>query len=197
MSLTKVQNNAFIPSIYAKAPIPQNCLQQKIPSLSFSKLNWKEQSIKQIDKWDVRLEEIIPNFFLQKKIDEWALYIESHFSPFYEFNMWLNSNGEGNWKMQLITFLVKLPIRSARNIFKLFYQVIQTILYTTVHPLKSVNYIAKNLILIIDELEKAETWAQMGAGTAGTFIGQSCITGTSFSIIRTPDLLETTSLWRC
>lgn len=183
MSLTKVESNLFTPSIYAKAPNSPIPLHPNIPNLSFSNLNWKERSIEQIDKWDERLEEIIPNFFLQKKIDEWCLYVESLFSPFYEFNIWLNSNGEGNWNMQLATFLAKLPIRSARNIFRLFYEVIQTTLYTTIHPLKAVNLLSKRLIQIIDELEKPESWAQIGTGTTGTLIGQCWIARSPISII--------------
>lgn len=67
MSLTKVESNLFTPSIYAKVSNSPPPLHSNIPNLSFSNLNWKERSIEQIDKWDERLEEIIPNFFLQKK----------------------------------------------------------------------------------------------------------------------------------
>lgn len=154
--------------------IPQNI---KKPS------NWHEKAIYQLNKIDAKLDEKLPNFAIQNKIDHLAHLIEQKFAPLKQFNDWLDSNGEGKWYKKLAIFLAKLPARAVRNILRLIYEIIKNIIYTIVHPLKSLNNIAKLLIHLVHELTKPETWSKIGVGMIGASLGQALITGNPVSVI--------------
>ena len=107
--------------------------------------SWNNRVIIYLSNLDDKLDKRIPNIWIQNKIDEVGRYIEKEFEPLEEFNKWLDINGIGSWYKQLATFLYKLPLRALRNIIRLLYSIIKGILYTTVHPLKSLNKLAKLL----------------------------------------------------
>ena len=144
---------------------------------------WHTRLINQINNCERKLDELIPNNSIQKNIDSLVERLEKKFSPLYEFNKWLNSNGDGKWYQQLATFLVKLPARSVRNIIQLLYNIIKGIVYAATHPLKSLTHLAKMLIALAHELTKPEVWSKMGVGLIGAGLGQSLVTGDPMSVI--------------
>lgn len=147
------------------------------------KMRWNERAIYRLNQWETKLESAMPNFEFQNKIDAIGRYIKKKFAPLKEFNRWLDSNGHGAWHVQLATFLAKLPARAIRNIVKLVYQIIKTILYGVTHPLKSLTRLAKLIVSLIDALTKPETWSKIGAGMIGASLGQTAITGNPISLI--------------
>lgn len=144
---------------------------------------WHERAISQLNDFDCKLEELIPNFSLQTRIDALGQSIEKMFAPLVKFNNWLNSNGHGSWYRQLAAYLVTLPAYAVRNILQQVYTIIRGITYGTVHPLKGANNLAKMLVTLVHELTKPETWAKMGAGTIGTSLGQAAIGGNLLSLV--------------
>ena len=145
------------------------------------KLRWNEKAINFLSKVDAKLEEEMPNFEIQNKIDRIGLLIEKKFAPLKEFNQWLDSNGQGKWYKKLAIFLAKLPARAVRNIIRLLYNIIKGIIYTAVHPLKSLNNIAKLIINLAHELIQPETWSKIGVGMVGASFGQALIAGNPIS----------------
>ena len=167
---------------YIQQPSLQPSLQVNLPTLSDSG-HWHERLIAQLNHWDAALEAHLPNVVLQDNIDALGCYIEEQFAPLQEFNVWLNSNGQGTWYLQLATCLAKLPVRAARNIVQLMYNVIQGILYTAVHPCKALNHLAQQIVSLAHALTQPETWSKIGAGAMGTACGQALITGLPLSVI--------------
>ncbi len=144
---------------------------------------WNERIVTHRNKWDNAFDAKMPNFIVQQKIDELAIYIQGKFAPLTKFNEWLDSNGEGNWHRQLATFLVKLPLRAVRNILNLLYNIIKELFFAMSHPLKALNHLAHLIVSLIYELSKPETWSKMGVGMVGASFGQALVTGNPLSII--------------
>jgi hypothetical protein len=119
----------------------------------------------------------LPDNTLQKKMDEMGLYLEEKFACFPEFNQWLNTNNEGDWYQKLAMFLVKLPPKAARNVIRLLYDVIHSLLYGMAHPLKATARAGKNLVLLVEELSKPHNWSKMGSSMIGASFGQFLGTG--------------------
>lgn len=148
-----------------------------------TKKNWHERTISKLDSYDLLLEEKLPNFKIQDKIDRLGRNIKEKFAPLKEFNTWLNSNGHGAWYMQLATFLVKLPLRAMRNIIKMLFDIVKAAIYSVVHPLKALNHLAKLIVNLIYELTKPETWTKIGVGVMGASLGQLAVSGNPLSAI--------------
>jgi hypothetical protein len=144
---------------------------------------WHERAIAQLKTYQHRLDELIPNNIVQDHIDALGRTIKETFAPLAEFNRMLDSAVSGPWYKQLALFLVKLPIRSARNIVNLLYVVVKSALYAAVHPLKAVLKLAKFLVLLVNELSKPETWAKIGVGMISAGLAQSLVTGNAISLI--------------
>ena len=118
MSIQKICESIKANSISYKKNNNHLLFNKLFQAPSFSS-NWKSRAILSIEESNQYIDKIIPNFFWQTKVDAWATYILSYFAPLTEFNNWLNSNGSGNWTLQLATYCAKLPPRSARNIIML------------------------------------------------------------------------------
>ena len=154
--------------------------------------------IAKLNAADAYLDKKFPNMWIQRKIDGLGLYqtetaqvktdemiatnefaekVEKKFSRLQRFDAWVRENADSkeNWYMQLATYLVKLPLRSAMNVLNLLYSVIETILYTAVHPIKSINRIMKMIVSLVNELGKPETWTKIGVGTIAMQLGQIAI----------------------
>ncbi len=144
---------------------------------------WYERAVAHLDNCEQRLDEKIPNSIIQNKIDKLGQAIESKFAPLTKFNDWLNKNEMGSWYKQLATFLVKLPIKAARNIVRLLYSIIKGVFYTAVHPLKAGVKFAKLIVRLLHELTKPETWSKLGAGIMGASAAQALITANPFALI--------------
>lgn len=151
--------------------------------LQAAKKNLHERTIAKLDSYDLFLDQKIPNFPIQNKIDRLGQKIKEKFAPLTKFNKWLDSNGHGSWYRQLAIFLVKLPLRVVRNILKLLYDIVKTAIYAAVHPLKALNHLAKQMVNLIYELTKPETLTKIGAGVMGASLGQLAVTGNPFSAI--------------
>lgn len=147
------------------------------------KMRWNERAIYKLNQWETKLEKAMPNFKIQRRIDSIGQYIEKKFAPLKEFNRWLDSNGHGAWYHQLATFLAKLPARAIRNIVRLVYQIIKSIFYAGVHPLKSLTRLAKLIVSLIDALTKPETYSKIGAGMIGASLGQAAVMGNFISLM--------------
>ncbi|MFI5344262.1 MAG: hypothetical protein ACHQUC_08585 [Chlamydiales bacterium] len=148
-----------------------------------SSLSWEKRVVKQLEAFDNTLDGWMPNWILQRKIDALGAFIQDTFSSLTTFNSWLRSNGDGAWHAQLATYLAKLPLRAAYNIVTLLCNAIKGILYTATHPLKGLNAIAKQLILLVHSLTQPETWSKIGAGMIGAGIGQSLILSNPISVV--------------
>lgn len=145
--------------------------------------NWHDRSISFLTDVETSLIKRMPNLTIQTKMDNIACYLEKKFAPLSPFKTWLFNNGHGNWFSQLTTFLAKLPLKVAFNIIDLLYDIIKSACYTTVHPLRALNHLTKSLITLVYELTKPATWSKIGAGIAGTSLGQGVTSGNPLSII--------------
>lgn len=85
--------------------------------------SWSLKSfiLKEVDR---SIETKIPSLYIQNRIDALGRAIEARFAPLVKFNLWLDSNGQGDWYQQLAIFLVKLPQRSVRNVISLLYKMV-------------------------------------------------------------------------
>lgn len=145
--------------------------------------NWNERIIRNLNRIEIALDEEIPNFPIQEKIDKIGQFIEKKLDRLGIFNQWLDSNGHGKWYQQLATFLAKLPMRAVRNIVRLLYNIVKSALFAAVHPLKALNNLAKLLVNLIHELTKPATWSKIGAGIIGASLGHALVTGNPLSVI--------------
>lgn len=153
-----------------------------VASVEQKRDEWGKYSLRFFDRVNLKLDRL-PNFRIQDEIDDLGCHIESMFAPLGKFNEWLNQNGFGTWYRQLAIFLVKLPLRAARNILQMLYRIVRGCLYSTVHPLKSLVHLAKLIDLLLIELTKPETWSKIGGGGLGASFGQSLVTGNPLSVV--------------
>ena len=165
---------SYVRDEIAKAPrVALEALRELDRSSPLQKL--RDRSIARLEAVDIYLEGVLQALLIQKKLDDLGAYLEKKFSVFTPFHTWLLENGQGEWYQQLALFLAKLPLRSACNIVQLLYGIVRTACYTAVHPMKSVNNLAKLLVRIIYELTKPETWSKIGAGMVGAGLGQAAV----------------------
>lgn len=148
-----------------------------------TKPNWHERAICRLNKLDKLIDDKMGTFGWQTKLDQIGELIQEKFAPLQKFNTWLDDNGHGEWFKQLATFLLKLPMRAVRNIIKMVYAIIETLLSAAVHPVKALNKVAKLLVTLVNELSKPETWSKMGAGMMGASLGQALITANPLSVV--------------
>ena len=144
---------------------------------------WSDPIINSLDELDGTLDKIFPNGDIQNTMDALGHQIKQEFSNLAKFDQWLEENGATDWHEQLATYLVKLPIRSARNVIGALYSVISTALYLSVHPMKGINHLAKEVIILMESLSKPEVWSKIGAGSIGAIAGQSFILGNPISLM--------------
>src|SRR5439155_1033076 len=113
-----------------------------------------------------KLDDSFPSNFIQTVIDNF--YIK-RLVPLLKhekalaFQSWLNSNGEGDWYKKLAIFLIKLPLRSVRDILSMIYKVLRAIVYGFIHPLKGLNEAGIFFIRLIEALKHPETYTSLGA----------------------------------
>ena len=92
-------------------------------------------------------------------------------------------HGYGSWYIQLATFLAKLPLRAARNVIYLLYNILKEILYFALHPLKTLTRLAKLFVTICYKMATPESLALMGSGVIGATLGFSILSGNLLSVI--------------
>ena len=163
--------------------IVSSSLCQSFLGICCGALNLHNRSIIWLNKAEQKLDEILPNNQLQEKIDQMAAVLAKKLSPLTDFNRWLDSNGQGAWYSQMATFLVKLPVRVARNIISMIYDIIYAAAYTMVHPIKATVRLAKLVVTLAHELSKPETWTKIGIGIIGGSLGQTCLSFQPFSVM--------------
>lgn len=161
---------------------PEKASSFQIPSTHVVCADLSKREIKQLS-WDEWIVSKVPGFEFQNKIDALGREIESKFKPLFDFNDWLNANTDGSWYKQLALFLVKLPLKAARNIISLLYNVIKSILNTAVHPVQSLVGLVKMVIALVKALARPETWSKIGAGIMGASAGQALAMGNPVSLI--------------
>ena len=69
-------------------------------------------------------------------------------------------------------FLAKLPLRVARNILTMLFNIVKEALYTVAHPMKATMKLARMIVHLLKALTEPETWSKMGAGVIGGALGQ-------------------------
>lgn len=162
-----------------------NCIKPKIDSF-FTRVDFKNRIflfresskqlnqylVKRLDEWDNKLDEVLPNFEFQKKLDVLGEHIQKQFAPLTEFNKILVNNGYDKWYQRLALSLCRFSMQAALDIIKLIYTTIKNICYGIVHPLKAVNAFVKQFIILIDQLQKTENWAKVGVSMIGASVGQ-------------------------
>lgn len=144
---------------------------------------WVTSSINFLDNLDPKINEGFPQNILQTNIDALASQIKEKFSSLPSFDQWLQENNATEWYTQLATYLVKLPPKAAWNAINGLYNLISQALYVAVHPVAGLNSLAKNIILLLNELSNSENWAKMGAGSLGSLTAQGLILGGPLSLI--------------
>lgn len=154
----------------------------QIPVPVESQLDLREREIKSLS-WDEWIVSKVPSFEFQNNIDALGREIENKFLPLFEFNDWLNAKTDGAWYKELALFLAKLPLKAARNIISLLYNVIKGILQTAVHPAQSLVGLVKMVIELVKALARPETWSKIGAGLIGASAGQALAMGNPVSLI--------------
>ena len=148
-----------------------------------NQVQWSDPIINSLNEIDDVIDEIFPNGDIQNKMDALGHQIKQEFSNLAKFDQWLEENGGKDWHEQLATYLVKLPMRSARNVVGMLYSVISTALYLSVHPMKGINHLAKEVIILMESLSKPEVWSKIGAGSIGAIAGHSFILGNPISLM--------------
>lgn len=150
-------------------------------------LNWHERIVKRLGIWETQLDKFIPPFKLQNSYDEMMSEITKASFDWKEFNNWLENKGNGNWYSQLATFLVKLPLKTARNILQLIGNIIAigfcVPLEAIMHPMKAPLQIAKLLTLLVHNLIQPETWTKAGAGILGSSLANAAVASNPFHIL--------------
>lgn len=144
---------------------------------------WHERAIKRIEDCEIALDRILPNFGFQNRYDKWMADINCEFksadNPWNKFNAWLEDNGHGKWYTQLASFLAKMPLKVARNIFRLFVNILKAAvcvpLDVLLHPMKAPLKLIKLLVVFARNLTHPETWTKLGIGIIGTsFANATC-----------------------
>ena len=167
-------NNSF-------EPAQRINLSDYLPKNLESNLSFDKRIMAQLNHFD-RILNGMPNFVVQQKIDKLSQDIKEKFSGLKKLNKQLRDNGTGDWYVRLATFLWKLPLRAAQNIINQLYNIVSGILYGLVHPLKGLNNLAKQIVLLIQSLAQPETWSRIGASMLGSGIGQSLVLANPVSI---------------
>lgn len=154
-------------------------------STNFSKqlTNYFNQLTNCFNQLDKKIDENFQQNIIQQKIDELANQIKEKFSLFESFNKWLEENNASQWYTQLATYLVKLPVKAAKNVINTLYNIISQTLYMAVHPVKGVHCLAKQIVFLLNEISKPENWSKMGAGSLGMLTAQGMILGGPMSLI--------------
>jgi hypothetical protein len=120
-----------------------NILERIVRTAEEKRVDWTTKAVRSLTKAELKLDKHFPGLPLQQKIDDLGLRLEKLFAPLRNANAWLDSNGEGKWYRQLAVFLAKLPLRVARNVLHLLYEIVKGAVFFAVHPVKSVLRLAK------------------------------------------------------
>lgn len=153
---------------------------------NISIVNWKEHTVKQLEKWETKLDKFLPPFNFQNSYDRMMEEITKAFSKLRKFDHWLENNSQGNWYSRLATFLAKLPLKAARNILQLISNIILTACRIpfdiAMHPIKTPLKLAKLIIMLVHSLTQPETWTKMGSGIVGSSLANIAVTSNPLSI---------------
>lgn len=141
---------------------------------------WTTKVIQILNESNQKLEAAVPSNRVQTLIDN---FYTKRLLPLMQgekaraFQTWLESNGEGEWYKKLATCLLKLPLRSVRDILEMVYHVLKASIYGLVHPLKSLNETGLFFMRLIEALKRSETYTALGAGMLGSSLGIYAVTG--------------------
>ncbi len=94
-----------------------------------------------------------------------------------KLNEVLDSKCEGDWYKKLGSYLVKLPLKSIRNILNLVYNVIKASVFGLVHPLKAMTEVPAFIVSLIVAMQNPEFYISAGAGIIGSVTSQCVFTG--------------------
>lgn len=144
-------------------------------------LPWDGRLIQHLETWEKVLHQVMPNNALQKRFDVLLNEIEKKFRPLHKFNEWLDGKGSGEWYKQLALFLIKLPLKVARNYIRLIYLIVRTVFTTAVHPIVACNRLCilliKTLRAIWDAIWDPRVHVKIGANMIGASLGYLLIAG--------------------
>ena len=143
--------------------------------------DWRERGVGFFANWEKKLDEKIPDFKLQKILDEFGKELENVIIP-KNFNKWLDQPFKGKWYKQLWPYLLKLPFKAVRNILRIIYNVFKGISYGFVHPLKAFTKFGAFLVNFTYALTQPDTYSKIGTGMIGAALGHALVTGNPFSI---------------
>ena len=169
-------------TLHAPTPLPLDPNHHIMKDHSLFGSEWKERAIIPLDNWRRRID-LKPSSPFQDRFDEIYSFVMQQFAPLIEFNKWLDDNGQGEWHKQLAISLAKLPLKAARNIVSMIFNIIDSIIYAAAHPLRSLNSAVKAIVNVTYELTKPENWTRLGAGMIGTNLGQAAIIQNPLSLV--------------
>lgn len=126
-----------------------------------------------------KLEEL-PLNRVQKVLDR---FYSIHIQPIADvkalntLNAWIDRDGEGSRIQRIGDYLLKLPIRAARNNLRLIESILNIAFYLLVHPVSAARRTGQSMKHFVISLKQPETFVQMGASGIGTSLGQILISG--------------------
>lgn len=170
-ALNKINPHQAIANIASRIGTAEECV---TTSLS----QWRDRAITAIDNSRIRMDHLIPSNRMQKMLDS---FYEEKVAPLLnstdaaEFREWLYSNGHGQWYQRLGVALAKTPHRLGYNIMCHVYSILKALIYTAVHPIRSVHDAAAYFVNFLHSLTLPETWTKIGAGMVGVSLGYSLV----------------------
>lgn len=144
--------------------------------------NWSQRAIAWLNDVDFVILHI-PNCCLQDDLDALARKVEYIISPITGFNSWINQNMGATWHTQFAIFLAKLPLKAARNIIQLLYNIIRTSCFALAHPMRAMVHLSKLIVQLLDALTSPSVWPKIGAGMVGASFGHALAGGHPLALI--------------
>lgn len=147
-------------------------------------LSLRDRVILRFDELNATLDGKINNFYVQEKLDEFGRSIEDSFEGLRtKCRNWIEGDKDAAWYKALAGFLIKLPLRVVGNVLGLLFDILKTVLYFGVHPIKGIGNTFKILSIIIIEICTPENWAKIGTGMIGASFGHALVAGNPFTIV--------------
>lgn len=140
-------------------------------SLGETDRSWYGRAKVTIKEWDQRLEDWMPNFMWQNRYDQFERSVHAKLEGLKRLNRLIDLPSDGPVVKQLLLFLVRLPLKVARNIIALLFDLLENIVKSSVHPLKAGLRLADFMVDLVKALTKPESLSKMGAGILGASAG--------------------------
>lgn len=165
-------------------PIRVPPLRPETPNFKFRD-DWYSRAKVTVKEFDDRLERALPNFFWQTRLDNFGRMIDDKLDGLRRINRLIDlpsSASDGPVKFFLLT-IIRLPLKIARNLIVMVFDLLETIVKFAVHPAKQTLKLAEFFIDLLKAFTNPYTLTQLGLGILGSSMGQSIVSGNPISLI--------------